>query len=194
MLLRVPERRRGVPRDDLGPGVHVGRGQLVADLLGDQAAEGDLVLVRLGLGLVQERDDRPPSSPTRRRRSPARRGCRGRSPRCCRCRRGPRPTGSRPCRACVSSRIRLARCSTTSWPLTASTMHPAADLHGDAQAVAADQPLAVVGDGVGGLLQVERGVDLVREPLELVPEPLLRHHLPHLAVLEVLCRPGRRGR
>ena len=44
MLLRVPERRRGVPRDDLGPGVHVGRGQLVADLLGDQAAERDLLL------------------------------------------------------------------------------------------------------------------------------------------------------
>ena len=28
-------------------------------------------------------------------------------------------------------------------------------------------------------------MDLVREPFELVPEPLLRHHLPHLAVLEV---------
>ena len=51
--------------------------------------------------------------------------------------------------------------------------------------VAADQPLAVVDHGVGGLLQVERAVDLVGEPLELVPEPLLRHHLPHLAVLEI---------
>ena len=65
--------------------------------------------------------------------------------------------------------------------------HPAADLHGHAQAVAADQPLAVVGDRVGRLLQVERAVDLVGEPLELVPEPLLRHHLPHLAVLEVVA-------
>ena len=60
-----------------------------------------------------------------------------------------------------------------------------ADLEGDAQAVAADQPLAVVDDRVGGLLQVERAVDLVGEALELVPEPLLRHHLPHLAVLEI---------
>ena len=45
VLLRVPERRRGVPRDDLGPRVHVGRRQLVADLLGDQAAERDLLLL-----------------------------------------------------------------------------------------------------------------------------------------------------
>ena len=28
-------------------------------------------------------------------------------------------------------------------------------------------------------------MDLVGEPFELVPEPLLRHHLPHLAVLQI---------
>ena len=28
-------------------------------------------------------------------------------------------------------------------------------------------------------------MDLVREALELVPEPLLRHHLPHLPVLQI---------
>ena len=64
---------------------------------------------------------------------------------------------------------------------------PAGDLESHAQAVAADQPLAVVDDRVGGLLEVERAVDLVGEPLELVPEPLLRHHLPHLPVLEVVA-------
>ena len=61
VFLGIPERRRGVPRDDLGPGVHVGRRQLVADLLGHQAAERDLLLACSvpcsRLGLVQERDD-----------------------------------------------------------------------------------------------------------------------------------------
>ena len=64
-------------------------------------------------------------------------------------------------------------------------MRPAGDLERDREPVAADQPLAVVDDRVRGLFQIERAVNLVREPLELVPEPLLRHHLPHLAVLQI---------
>ena len=52
VFLGIPERRRGVPRDDLGPGVHVRRRQLVADLLGHQAAERDLLLAARPLARV----------------------------------------------------------------------------------------------------------------------------------------------
>ena len=80
--------------------------------------------------------------------------------------------------------------------LAADGLHhgPAADFQGHGKSVAAHQPLAVIDHGICGLFQVERAVNLVREPLELVPEPLLRHHLPHLAILEIGAPPGRTGR
>ncbi len=65
---------------------------------------------------------------------------------------------------------------------------PAGNLERDRKPVAADQTLAVVDDRVRSLFEIERSVDLVREPLKLVPQPLLRHHLPHLAVLQIGCR------
>ena len=49
MLLSIPERRRRMPRNHLGAGVHVRRRQLVADLLGDQAAERNLLFALVPL-------------------------------------------------------------------------------------------------------------------------------------------------
>ena len=191
VLLSIPERRRGVPRDDLGAGVRIGRRHLVADLLGDQAAERHLLLallaVLVGLGLVQEGDD----DGLRARLVDVHLE-------------GVADVGGEALGVARVDQV-LARAdhdlaepgqlADQVGPLLDDLLaadrldhHPAADLQGHAQPVAADEPLAVVGDGVGRLLQVERAVDLVGEPFELVPEPLLRHHLPHLAVLQVAAR------
>ena len=43
--------------DDFGAGLDVGRGHFVADLFGDEAAVGMLVLVRLALGAIERNDD-----------------------------------------------------------------------------------------------------------------------------------------
>ena len=176
-----------MPRHDLGPGVHVGRRHLVANLLGDQAAERHLLLARVGLGLVQKRDNH-------------RLGARLVNVHLERVADvGGEPFGvPRVDEVIARADDDLAepgQLADEVGPLLDDLLpadrldhHPAAELHGDAQAVAPDQPLAVVGDRVGGLLQVERAVDLMREPFQLVPEPLLRHHLSHLPVLEVRPR------
>ena len=191
VLLGIPQGRRGVPRDDLGPGVHVRRRQLVADLLGHQAAEGDLLLLRLavdlgvgGVGLVQQRDDHDLRARLvdvhLQRVAEVRREALGAA--------GVDQVLARADHGLAEPRQLADQVGPLLDDLLAADgldHGPAGDLHRHAEPVAAHQPLAVVDHRIGGLLQVERAVDLVREALELVPEPLLRHHLPHLAVLQV---------
>ena len=83
---------------------------------------------------------------------------------------------------------RLERFSTTSAPLMASTWRACACAHGDADAVALDQPAALVGDEVGDLGRVEAAVDLAGERFELRPDLLLADHLPQLVVARVAGR------
>src|SRR5205823_12626081 len=56
---------------------------------------------------------------------------------------------------------------------------------GDAQAVAAGQAVALVGDQVGDLGRVQAAVDLAGEGFELGPDLLLPAHLPHALVAQV---------
>ena len=62
----------------------------------------------------------------------------------------------------------------------------AADFDSHTDPVAADQAFAFVGDGECGFGQAERAVNSVRKAFKLIPKPLLRHDLPHLAILQVL--------
>ena len=191
MFLGVPERRRRVPRNDLGAGVHVGRRQLVADLLGHQAAEGNLFLTLvvgrlvLGpLGLVQERDHHD----LRARLVDVHLECVADVGRTAVGVAGVDQVFARSNHDLAKPGQLADQVGSLLDDFLAADgldHRPAGDLERDREPVAADQPLAVVDDRVGGLFQVERAVDLVGEPLELVPEPLLRHHLPHLAVLQI---------
>ena len=192
VLLRVPQGRGGVSGDDLGAGLGVGRGHLVADLLGHEAAEDLLVavlgvLLVAGLRLVQEAHDHGLGAGLVHVDF-----------------QGVADLGREPLgRAGVHEVLarggddlaQLGHLADQVGPVLDDLLagdrlhrHLAADLHGHAQAVAADELLAVVGHRVGGLAQIQRVVDRVGEVLQLPPQLLLRHHLPHLAVLEVLRR------
>ena len=62
---------------------------------------------------------------------------------------------------------------------------------GHAHAVALDQPPALVGDGVGGLQRLQRGVDAAGEVLQPGPEHLAVGEVPQLVALEEVGRPAR---
>lgn len=69
----------------------------------------------------------------------------------------------------------------------ASIVHFFALANRHADPVALDQPPALVGDGVGGLAGVERGVDHAREILQLGPEHLPGRKMPQLVAFQEIA-------
>ena len=83
-----------------------------------------------------------------------------------------------------SSRTVFERLSNTSCPLTASIVQRLPLANGHAHAVALDEPPGFVGDGVGRLDGLQRGVDAAGEVFQAGPQDLAVGEVPQLVALE----------